>query len=353
MELNTDIFPALEQIPSPAFWVRDGKIIAINSGAKNRQFALDSEVYQMLETGAQEYEALVSGQLSLILRCNGVSYDTTVIREGQETLFVLSGEYTQPELKALSLAAQHLRGPLSTAMNNADQLLPKLTCEADPQLQQYLVQINRSLYQLQRAISNMADAGKYQSSAVFMELRDPIHILAEILEKASTFMERSGKTLVYSLPNESVYTLINAELLERGVLNLISNAAKQSTDATVHVSVTLTGKNVCITVQNSCDSSLTGNLFQRYLRQADIEDGRNGIGLGLAIVRGCAHAHSGTVLTDCSNRNIFKITMSLKVQSGSNQMLRTPVQLPYDYAGGRDHTLLELSDILSPHVYHE
>lgn len=351
MELNTDIFPALEQIPSPAFLVRDGKIIALNSGAKNRLFLSDQEVLQLLETGADEYQSLVAGQLSLILRWNDISYDTTVIREGQDTLFVLSGEYAQPELKALSLAAQHLRDPLISAILSVDQILPKLSDNENPEIQQQLMQINRSLYRLQRAIGNMADAAKCQSSAVSMELRDAIQILAEILEKASAFLVQSGKKLQYSLPNESVYTMVNADLLERSILNLVSNAAKQTKDSTIHISVSLTGKSICITVQNSCDSKLTGNLFLRYLRQPDIEDGRSGIGLGLTFVRSCAFAHSGTVLTDLSKDDCFKITMTIKIQPSSSNMLRTPVQLPYDYAGGRDRTLLELSDVLSSNIY--
>lgn len=351
MELNTDIFPALEQIPSPAFLVRDGKIIALNSGAQNRLFLPDQEVFPLLETGTDEYQSLVAGQLSLILRWNDISYDTTVIREGQDTLFVLSGEYAQPELKALSLAAQHLRDPLNSAILSVDRLLPKLSDEENPEMQQQLMQINRSLYRLQRAIGNMADAAKCQSGAVSMELRDAIQILAEILEKASAFLEQSGKKLQYSLPNKSVYTLVNADLLERSILNLISNAAKQTKDSTIHITVGLTGKSICITVQNSCDSKLTGNLFLRYLRQPDIEDGRNGIGLGLTFVRSCAFAHSGTVLTDLSMDDCFKITMTIKIQSSCSNMLRTPVQLPYDYAGGRDHTLLELSDVLLSNIY--
>ena len=79
--------------------------------------------------------------------------------------------------------------------------------------------------------------------------------------------------------------------------------------------------------------------------------GKNGIGLGLSIVRSCAYTHGGTVLTDLSDSNVFKITMSLNIRCVSDRTLRTPVQLPYDYAGSRDHTLLELSDVLSPDSY--
>ncbi len=351
MELNTDTFPALEQIPSPAFWVRDGKIVSLNSMARNRQFALGADIDPLLQTGSDEYRTLVTGQLSVILRCNDIPYDTTVIRQGQDTLFVLSSEYDKPELQALSLAAQYLRDPLSCAMEGTELLLPMLSEESDPALRKQLLQINRSLYRLQRAISNMADTAKYQRTTAALELRDAVAILSEIMEKASVYLERSGKKLAYTLPKESVYTLVNAELLERGVLNLISNAAKRSSDDTVCISVSKTERNLCITVQNACSSTYTGNLFERYLRQPDMEDGKNGIGLGLSIVRSCAYTHGGTVLTDLSDSNVFKITMSLNIRCVSDRTLRTPVQLPYDYAGSRDHTLLELSDVLSPDSY--
>lgn len=357
MEQNTDTFPALEQIVRPAFLVKDGIITAANTPAKLRQFLPGLNICDMLETGADEYADLQDGQLSLMLRCNDIYYDTTLIRQGQETLFVLAPEFSQPELKALSLAAQHLREPLSNAMNNADLLLPSDTIQADPVLYEKILQINRSLYQLQRAISNMSDCAKLQQGTdVLSELRDAVQILEEILEKACAMLSASGISLKYSLPKEVIYTQVNAAILERGILNLISNAAKQSDcGAEITVTVSKTKDNICILVENTASNlsmQLQRNLFDRYLRQPDIEDGRAGIGLGLSIVRGAAYQHGGTVLTQIKDRS-FRITFSVRIRSSSQNNLRTPVQLFYDYAGGRDHTLLELSDILSAELYNQ
>lgn len=351
MEVNTDIFPALEQITRPAFTVESGKITAANTAAQSRQFLVGTDISHMLETVHEEFEAMSDGQLSFVLHCNDISYDTTVIRQGQDTLFVFNSEYEHPELKALSLAALHLREPLNNAMNSTDQLLPKEAIQTDPELHRQLLQINRNLHQLHRAICNMADTAKYQRlGAVAMEFRDVIQILSEILEKASTLLSSSGKALEYTLPKETVYTLVNEEMLERSLLNLISNATKQSNGFPVHVAVRRTDKNVCITVSNRCLDKKIANLFNRYLRQPEIEDGKNGIGLGLTIVRGAAYAHKGTVLTQQQN-DMLQVTMSLRIQSSTDKVLRTPIQLPYDYAGCRDHTLIELSDVLTENVY--
>ncbi len=351
MELNTDTFPALEQIGRPAFTVEGTKITAANTAAQCRQFTVGTDIGEMLGAGSEQYSIMTDGQLSFVLQMCDISYDTTVIRQGQDTLLVLSSEYEQPELKALSLAAQNLREPLSNAMINADQVLPNAAIQADPVLYKQLLQINRSLHQLQRAISNMADSAKYQRiGAVAMELRDVTQIIAEILEKASALLSDSGIKLSYTLPNEAVYTLVNEEMLERGLLNLISNAAKECDGEPIGITVGKTDKNVCITVSNACSDTTDINLFNRYLRQPELENGKHGIGLGLSIVRGAAYTHKGTVLTERSG-NILRVTMTLGIQRSSDTILRTPISLPFDYAGGRDHALIELSDVLAEDVY--
>ncbi len=81
-----------------------------------------------------------------------------------------------------------------------------------------------------------------------------------------------------------------------------------------------------------------------------MEDGRYGIGLGLVLIRAAAALHGGTVLVDHPAGTGTRITMTLAIRPVTGKELRSPM-LKVDYAGERDHGLLELADILPVTLY--
>ena len=99
------------------------------------------------------------------------------------------------------------------------------------------------------------------------------------------------------------------------------------------------------------DSSIHGTLFARYLREPGIEKGNTGVGLGMTIVRAVAAAHNGTVLLEHPEGMGSKFTMTIHINQSSENVVCTPILLPIDYAGGRDHVLLELSDVLPSSLF--
>ena len=154
---------------------------------------------------------------------------------------------------------------------------------------------------------------------------------------------------------EQVFTQGNYELLERAVYNLLSNAVKFS-DKTGEITVTLnqTGKSVFLTIEDNGESiaqDLYATLFSRYQRQPGIEDGRFGIGLGLALVRSAASVHGGTVLVTGNKSGGTRVTFSIAARPSSEDTVRTPALKLSDYAGGSDHALVELSDVLPHELY--
>ena len=70
----------------------------------------------------------------------------------------------------------------------------------------------------------------------------------------------------------------------------------------------------------------------------------------LVLVHAAAALHGGTVLVDHPTETGTRITMSLAIRTGSGAKLRSPM-LKVDYAGERDHGLLEFADILPSSVY--
>ena len=351
MNQITDAMDMVEYMRQIAFCVQDGTIVKVNTAASNRMIEPGTSVEQLLKTGAEEYRDFSGGCLYLSLNICDQELGFSVSRQNGFDLFQLEQDAQSYELQSLALAARELREPLANIMISTDQLFPDSS--DDPTVNSQISRLNQGLFQILRLISNMSDAGRYAvSGAVSMEVKNISALLDEIFHKASTLVEHAGITLKYSGITESIYGLVNAELLERAVLNIISNALKFSPKGgMIQANAHRFGSKLYLSVLDSgsgIPDNARGNLFSRYTREPGLEDGRFGVGLGLVIIRSAAQQHGGTVLVDQPDGT--RVTMTLSIRSGNADQVRSPI-LRVDYAGERDHGLLELSEVLPPELY--
>ena len=346
----------LESLMCPAFTVKDGMIAQANRAAAAYGLESGASIADMIRVGQEEYAAFTEGKLCIILDLDGTACQATVTNADDSHLFCLESGYEMPELRAFALAAQQLREPLSNAMASTDLLLPNEAIGKDSEGYQHLLQINKSLHQLLRAVSNMSDAASYADNQLpRMETRDAVSVFDEILEKAIAMASQASRTIRYKTAKRSVLCQLDSEKLERAIWNILSNAMKFSQeDSIIDAELRLTEKQLIFSVWDNSKTAgnpAPGNLFNRFLRQPGIEDARNGIGLGLSIVRSVAAIHGGTVLLEQREDCGIKITMSISLKKSNTNSLRSKIRLPIDYAGGRDHGLLELSDALPCELY--
>ena len=357
MEQLTDAMGMLDLMARPAFCVRDGHIVKVNPAAQGRMIAEGSEIFPLLETGREEYEAFNGGYLYLNLKLSGTVCGASVTRMKDFDVFCLEQEAESGELQALALAAQELRGPLTNIMITADQLFPAAELGDNPATREQVARINRGLFQMLRVISNMSDASRYAAdTASRQETQNISALLEEIFSKAAALVEQTGISLTYTGISEDIYCLADAEKLERAILNIISNAIKFTPkDGRIDAKLVRRDKKLYLTI---CDSGegipgqVQNSVFTRYLRSPALEDGRFGIGLGMVLVRSAAAVHGGTVLIDQPEGTGTRITMSIAIRHNSGTRLRSNI-FRVDYAGERDHGLIELSDSLPASLYEQ
>lgn len=356
MQKINDSPELLEHLMCPAFMVKDGIILHTNQSALDRQIQLNTPVGDLISIGKEEYAQFTHGRLCLTLCICDVSCQASITQADGFHLFCLESSYENPEFRAYALAAQHLREALSSAMSSAEILLPSPALQEDPEMHQQAAQLNRSLHQLLRTVCNMSDAALYHSfQSCNMQTRDAAAFFEEILEKTSALAEQAKRTLLCKCPSQSIHCLIDEEKLERALLNLISNAIKYTPEGgTIEASLRSSGSRLYFTIQGSGDglpSKESHDVFSRFLREPGIEDGRNGIGLGMSIVRSVAAIHGGTVLMEQPADAGLRFTMTIVNRPPDSTQLHSISQLLIDYAGGWDHALLELSDALPDSVY--
>ena len=339
----------LDLIAAPCFCVRDGRILACNAGARGLLLQPGMPIETLLNTGREEYAAFSGGSLYLTLNLEGTIFGATVERKGEADYFLMEEPAQARELRALSLAARDLRAPMAGILATAEEL--SLQAKDSESARHQLGLMHRSLAQMLRIIGNMSSAGSTMSHPEFLEITG---LFREIFEKASSLVAQCGLVLTYAEPDTAIYTLADPQELERAALNLISNAAKFTPKGgAIQVSLTRQGRMLRLTVED-CGTGIPeenrGTLFQRYLRSPSIEDIRQGIGLGMVLVRNAAAHHGGTVLVDCPPQGGTRVCMTLSIRQDIPSGLRSPI-LRVDYAGERDHALIELADVLPAQCY--
>lgn len=342
----------LELIARPAFCVTDGTITEANESARQRQIAVGMPIDDLLVTGREEFHSINEGCLFLTLCVCGHTYGASVTNSGDSQLFLLETDIGNKELQAVSLAANRLREPLSNVMIILDRFQDSV--DTIPKSQSS--SLKNSLYQMLRTVYNMSDASSYTSRKLSRHTTENLSgTINEIMEKVGNAAEGCGRTISYQPLAEGVYALCDKELLERAILNLVSNAVKFSLDGSeIQARLIRKDKKLLFTIENSCERSnaeLKNDIFTRYLREPGIDAPQSGIGLGMVIVRAAAMAHGGTILWEIPKDRTVRLTMSIALRKSKGNDLRSP-RLSYDYTGGRDHVLIELSDAL-PHTAYE
>ena len=355
MDITKEQMELLEANTSATFCVQNGIIMYANKAALLYNIIVGSNIQDLLKTGKDEYSSFSGNCMYLSLQLGDYAYGASIQRINNIDVFTLDQDPQNSQLMAMSLAARELREPLASIVTTVERIFPKLNDDV-PDYKHQFSSINRDLYRLLRIISNMSDAARYEANRVSMETIDFSALFDEIVEKAATYLEHASIKVNYSGSNQQIFGLGNRELIERAVFNLISNAAKfSSTKATINVKLAKNGKLLYFTVQDFGDgipSVKRPTIFARYLRQPDYEDSTHGIGLGLVIVRAAATVHGGTVLIEQPEDGGTRITMSLKLTSRADTIVKSNRFHP-DYLGERDHALVELSEKLPASIYQD
>lgn len=353
MEQHNTLTGMLDLMTYPAFCVKDGSIVYANHPAQACLLTDGTPISQILLTGTEEYSVFQDGCLYLTLSVGNACRGASVTRMGEFDVFVLEPTDDLAALQGLALAAQELRLPLSNVMTVTDKLFPQLET---PDTEEQMARINKGLFQLLRIVSNMSDALPYsQLPSQGHEVVNVCDYFGELFQTTAELAQEAGITLHFQNWNAPVYTLANPDKLQRAVSNILSNAMKFTPKGgSIYAKLSRRGNMLYLTIQDSgshVPKDLRGSLFSRYQRTPAIEDSRNGIGLGMVLVRSTAAMHGGTVLLEYPENSGTRVTMTLSIRQKTDATVQSPI-LQVDYAGERDHRLLELADVL-PHTLYQ
>lgn len=354
MEKPNESLTILNMFTHPVFLVADGTIAVANEAAAAKGLTAGIAVCDILEDTLQEYEAFNSGYLSLTVKKDDIRYLATVIPSESGHAFHLHSSTMGSEFRTMALISQQLRGPLSGIMTAAEMLLPLAVDSGNPNNISQAAQMNRNLHQLLREVSNLSAVQQITDGRCYRQVHNITALIDEIMENAKVYTQRSNRTLEFTSLHEDIQCLSDNDLIERALYNLISNAVKFSPEqSTVSAKLIRSGNKLRFSISNAITPDADrNNLFTRFMREPGIEDGRYGIGLGLPLIQHAAASHGGSLLMDLPEENTVRFTMTLPIRQNTEGVFRTPV-ITFDYLGGYNHALVELSDILSDELYYQ
>ncbi len=347
------LLPVLQMLQQPGFCVKNNGTVLPNRPAVHLAPCSGQSVAQWLGDATEVYEGWDRKEaLILPVPLGGGTATVTIQALADGEFFLLSDcSGLSADSSPLAVAAQVLRQPLTDLNNLTFSLAEDLEDMEDPLLQDQTAAITRQLYRLTRIACNLSDLqrmqnGTYQADLQKMELQV---FLEELLPEVTDLCREAGRELVYEAFKEPVYFNCDAMLLERALLNLISNALKYSQPGTpIVLQIDTTSTAIRFRVRNQCapeHRDLLWAAFQRMEQRGVLPDPQWGMGLGLPMTRYIAQLLGGIVAVSEDDGHtatvLFSVSRKRPISAGT---VTSPI--PYDYTGGLRRTLVELADSL-------
>lgn len=256
----------------------------------------------------------------------------------------------QPESLFPIIAAQ-IRGTLSTFHLAAIQAIPAEAREKDPALDQRAAVMDQSYYRLLRLVNLLSASALLKEGTPSFQNRDLVEFVRDICCRAGGPAPLLGLEVCFSCALPRHVCAVDPQLLEQLLFHLLSNAFKfTSSGGTVTVELQLQGKRVLLSVTDTgsgISPKVLSSLFDCYLHTDRQDSAAQGMGLGLALCRRIAELHGGMLMAESQVGKGSRFILSLP----DRQVDGSVSDVPFDYAGGFNRTLLALADVLPSQAF--
>ncbi|MGH4139023.1 ATP-binding protein [Clostridium sp.] len=214
----------------------------------------------------------------------------------------------------------------------------------------YLDSMKLNSYRLSKLINNIVDSSKIQAGFFKLNLSNNniVEVVEDIVMSVTDFTDSKGLHIVFDTDTEEKIIACDPEMIQRILLNLISNAIKFSkVGDEIFVEVVDKNEFVEISVKDDGIGIEKKNLdiiFDRF-KQVDKSLSRNveGTGIGLSLVKSIVELHGGSICAESEFGKGSKFIVSLPSAKviGENNLYNSKVK-------SEDESIkVELSDVYS------
>lgn len=162
--------------------------------------------------------------------------------------------------------------------------------------------IKQNCYRLMRLINNLIDVTKIDSGFTELRLKNEniVAIIEDITQSSVQYIESKCRTLIFDTDVEEKTMAIDSQIMEKIILNLISNAVKFTKPGdTIEVTIYDKGDNILISVKDTgkgIPKDKQEEIFKRF-KQVEplLNRSHEGSGIGLSLVKSLVEMHDGKI----------------------------------------------------------
>jgi len=212
----------------------------------------------------------------------------------------------------------------------------------------YTNSMMQNCYRLSKLINNIVDLSKIKAGFFQLKLSNYniVEIVEEIVTSVTAYTDIKGLSIIFDTDTEEKIIACDPEMIERIILNLISNAIKFSDEGN-EIFVNIEDKNefIEISVKDNgigIEQDQLAAIFNRF-KQVDKSLSRNaeGTGIGLSLVKAIVEMHKGRIYVESEfgkgSKFIVKLPNEKVIQE--NTMLNSKIR------NKTEDLQVELSDI--------
>lgn len=223
--------------------------------------------------------------------------------------------YERTRSRFFANITHELRTPLALIMSGAQELVSgRAGSQTDPARREATM-IQRAAAALLETVEELLDIARLEAGALALE-RAPVDLsllVRETIAAHSSWAEREEVGLVADLPERPVAIDADARRFKRVISNLLSNAITHSRRGqTITIRVRADDGRAVLTVDDEgpgIPDAILPHVFERFIRSR-----RDGVGLGLALVRDLVELHDGEVraenLSDGGARFVVELPLT-------------------------------------------
>ena len=258
--------------------------------------------------------------LEVIRKPHEVLYNDLMIKSNtlEEKLAELKRKNEEDEIKKELLAniSHEFKTPVNVIYSAIQMQDLKRDCNDINEILKFNSIIKQNCYRLIRLIDNFIDSSKLTEQDYKLKLKclNIVSIVENTTMSILSYAEMRGIEVVFDTEEEEFFVLADKDLIERGILNILSNSIKYNKEnGMINVFVGARGKNIIVEIQDTgigIPKEKQKYIFNRYERiKASKGAYKEGSGLGLNIVKEIVNKFNGEIKLESEEGVGTKITL--------------------------------------------
>ncbi|MCT8977763.1 ATP-binding protein [Clostridium sp. CX1] len=190
----------------------------------------------------------------------------------------------------------------------------------------YISTVRQNCYRLLRLVNNLIDITKIDAGFYKFNLKncDIVSLVENTVESVLPYIQGNGMEITFDTDIEEKITACDPDMIERVMLNLISNSIKYRREYGGAITINIYNSDEGITISikdNGIGIPLNkqSNIFERFVQANNLLTRKcEGSGIGLSIVKSLVEMHKGTItlISEEGEGSEFVIDIPLNITKG-------------------------------------